>query len=358
MSEQITFALPSDFPLDDVVEIGNVLLKTNALVPVFTPASAGLLSVEALLSARLVDKIDIQILPDRNLASRIAQIARNGIRDDAPCPMKVAAHIMAFAQVMDLLFEPTISFHELAHFHGNQVANEELAWFRIADNAGALKWIDLALGRRATLDTGVLPDVGNAVMDYQLRHWVRNYIVALKMAELEFEQSQPVEKMLRLLAWMFEDFSFRGPAAMFAAIFFSTKSGRPKLIRHLRSSDRSKTIKALKNATWDMTYLSDMLERTQKNESAGKRYIFATADKDLAMIAPLLVLYDDVDTLAYKLREWWAQSDANRIAEAIFDIRDKIDAVPHPRQKEVPPTFLDDCISRGEQIVLSWNPNS
>lgn len=358
MEETFIFYMPSDFPRDDVVKIGRFLSESGSLVPSFIPAPVGLLNIEALVYAKEVDGIDIQILPDRNLASRIALVAKQGIQREIDYSTKIAAHTMAFAQAMNLLFEPSISFHELAYNHGNEVANDELAWFRVADNAGALNWIGLALGRQKSLNAEATPIIGTADLAYPLRRWVRNYIVALKIAELELEESAPIEKARRLLTWMFEDFIFAGPAALFSTMFFSPNAARRRMIKRLRSPDRSKAIEGVKNAAWDITYMSDIAERTARGEEEKKRYIFATADKNLATIAPLIFLAEDSWTLAEKLRAWWPRSDAEKIAETMFDIRDKIDAFPHPRKKEVPPTFLDDCISRGEQIVLSWKPNS
>lgn len=111
MEETFIFYMPSDFPRDDVVEIGRFLTGSGALVPSFIPAPAGLLNIEALISAKEVDGIDIQILPDRNLASRIALVAKQGIQREMDYSTKVVAHTMAFAQAMGLLFEPSIFYY-------------------------------------------------------------------------------------------------------------------------------------------------------------------------------------------------------------------------------------------------------
>ena len=57
------------------------------------------------------------------------------------------AAIKAYSHFLDILIEPSVAFHELAHKQGNQAANEELAWFRIGDDADAFAWCDYALGR-------------------------------------------------------------------------------------------------------------------------------------------------------------------------------------------------------------------
>lgn len=63
---------------------------------------------------------------------------------DAMLP-KVAA-IKAFCHFLDILIEPAIAFHELAHTQGNDAANVKLARFRDADDSDPYPWLDLAFG--------------------------------------------------------------------------------------------------------------------------------------------------------------------------------------------------------------------
>ena len=74
------------------------------------------------------------LIPDRNVVSRMAQLAR-GRRVEADQQVRTAAGLLAFAQCLDIEIEPSVAFHELAHTAGNEAAWDELGWFRSADNA-------------------------------------------------------------------------------------------------------------------------------------------------------------------------------------------------------------------------------
>ena len=118
--------LGGDFPLDDVEAIGARLAASGALVPGYEPPAAGLLHLGGLFYARDVDGMGLMLLPDRNLVSRMARIAKDGARRPGAPPDVLAADLMAFAQAMNIDIEPAIAFHELAHRDGNAVALEEL----------------------------------------------------------------------------------------------------------------------------------------------------------------------------------------------------------------------------------------
>ena len=48
-----------------------------------------------------------------------------------------------------------------------------------------------------------------------IKRWRRNYIVAMKMGELELnEQLNPIQKVTTLLEWMRDEFTLAGPRAV------------------------------------------------------------------------------------------------------------------------------------------------
>jgi hypothetical protein len=61
------------------------------------------------------------MLPDRNIASRIAHIATGA---PATNDLRLVAAIKAFCHFLDILVEPSVAFHELAHKQGSDIANE------------------------------------------------------------------------------------------------------------------------------------------------------------------------------------------------------------------------------------------
>lgn len=86
---------------------------------------------------------------------------------------------------MGLDFDPSVAFHELAHSEGNEAANRELASFRAADQAQALAWVSVARGRSQALKASEPVEPTDHDLASPLNRWQRNYVAALKIAELE-----------------------------------------------------------------------------------------------------------------------------------------------------------------------------
>jgi hypothetical protein len=360
VSEDLIIILGRNFPLDDVSAIGNTLTNSGALVAGYIPPKVGLLAIEGFFYAKDLEDITTTILPDRNLVSRMARIARSGLDDPLDFPTTVAVNLMAFAQALDINIEPSIAFHEFAHIHGNVTAHEELAWFRAADQGAALDWINLALRRSDRLEIVEPRWSGTEDLALPLRRWNRNYIVALKIAELELKPIGHLERALQLLDWMFNDFIVAGPAAAFSTMYFAPSAPRRNIIKHLRSPDRTRAIEGVKNAAWDITYLSDFVERVQAGQEQRQRYIFATADRKLASIAPLLLLgnheTEDQGSLRVALQDWWPAGDACLIADTIFHYVARAEERVWSERPVSPVGFLSSLISESELALRNWRP--
>lgn len=348
---------PPDFPMDDMVQIASDLMADGGIVAGFISAERGMLDLMVMKYSELMGETTI-ILPDRNLISRMAAIAEGRARYPLDRTTQLAADLMAYCQCMALNFDPAIAFHELAHKEGNDEANRELAWFRASDNAQALAWVDISRGRAETLgELGPAPMTSHDLAA-PLDRWLRNYIVALKIAELELSNRKPIERALALLDWMLADFFLAGPAAIFASMYFSPNAAKKRLMKSLRSANREKAIDGVRNAAWDMTHLSE-LARRMKNEGDGLgRFMFATGDRGLAEVARLIPLDAEPtnleDELARQMSIWWPERDvavlASRFADAIF--------VSSSRPAPVGPVETEDAIAdfivAGERAVRVW----
>ena len=356
-----TFAVrySPEFPLEDVQKIAAELMEDGGIVPGYIPADLGVFDLIVIEYAKLKGETFL-VLPDRNIVTRIAAIAEGRAQFPLDKPSQLAANLMAFYQCMEIDFDPAIAFHELAHGEGNGVAHRELAWFRAADAAHVSAWVSISRGRSQSL--GAL-EIGNIPTDdlaRPLQRWLRNYVAALKIAELELSERKPLERALALLEWMIEDYFLAGPAAVFASMYFSPKAGKKRLIKQLRSENRERALAGIRNAAWDMTHLSDLTRRMRKEGDGPVRFIFATADRGLAEIARFVQLDAEQDKLEAALTSlmsiWWPDQDvvvlAARFSEALLT------AVPRPAP--VGPEGIDDPIARwidsGEQAVRQWAP--
>lgn len=355
--EHVLFAMDPDFPLEDVEEIGRRLVAGGSLIPGWIPPSAGLLDIKALLVSEHIDGFEIVVLPDRNVASRMARIAREGeprLRDPAT---DVAILLMAFAQATNIDIDPGVAFHELAHHTGGGGALDELTWFRTADSANVMQWIDLALGRCASVDLGAAAPPEEHDVSAPPARWERNYIVALKIYELELLGGSPVKRIETLLDWMVEDFILAGPAVLYAARAFATLDRRSGMMKGIRSADREKTLKGVKNAAWDITYLSEFVRRIPIGEAEKRRYILATADRALADVAPITLLgpepTDDQPSMEQALSAWWHPRDARRISRRLFDCTAITQGRP-ARGAGSDEDVISHMIAEGERKLAVW----
>lgn len=358
--EEVFLFMDPNFPLDDVTEIGARLMASGALVPGYIPAPVGFLDVGALIFSEQIERIATILVPDRNIASRMARVATQ--RDyprDHPVT-QVAIQAMAFAQAMNIDIDPGIAFHELAHRDGNDAAHDELTWFRTADRGNAHPWIDLALGRTTEVNLGEPEALETHDLAYPPDRWQRNYIVAMKIAELALSSRKPVELMTVLMGWMIDDFILAGPAVLFAARYFATHNPRGGMIKHVRSPDREKAIAGIRNAAWDITYMSEFVRLIPAGERIGKRYILATCDRALAEVAPLLIrgpeATEDQPSMREGLEEWWSRKDAATISDCFFSCVEQV-GPGRARGADLPGDPIGEMIAEGEARVRAWTPS-
>lgn len=350
---------PADFPYQDLLELSKVIEAADILTPGYIPPPVGLCHPDGFIYERNFEGIKTVLLPDRNVASRFAQIAKGAVVNDVVRPVIA---LLAFSHFLDIEIEPSVAFHELAHKQGNEIANEELAWLRQADNANPHEKMDVALGRAESL-VGLAPPqtIGELDLAFPLSRWRRNYIVTLKIGELELAGLPHLDRMLALLDWMHRDFIVAGPAAMLACIYFAPNSPpRKGLLKQLQSSDRSRAIEGAKNAAWDITHLSDFVHRVNVSVDEPTRYIFASLDRNLHRIARSLFDFGAngirQDNIVDELSHWWPYAQAQTIGERLIDLFDCIDQPERKARRQQAVGFIDSLIHVGESMFRQWSP--
>jgi hypothetical protein len=348
-----TIVLPVGFPYFELRQIGEMLEAERVFVPSYLPPKIGLCHPDAFIFEAHFESIKTILLPDRNIASRMAQIAAGFAMDST---LRKVAAIKAFCHFLDIQLEPSVAFHELAHAQGNAKANEELARFRDADNADPDPWLDLAFGDLSFLDPlKQCHEPDSLDFAFPLRRWRRNYIIALKIAELELAGGPNFNRVLKLFSWMRDDFVVGGPAALMACIYFAPNSPpRKGLLKNLRSSERSRALEGIKNAAWDLTHLSDLTRRVNEADES-VRLVFASFDEGLRNLSRLLFQssLDGAlpDRLAASLRAWWPHGQASAIAEAMDELFKSIDDEDRKRRQASSPISIDEMILCGERCL-------
>lgn len=348
----------------DLLAVVEQLSGAGICVPGYIPPPVGLYHPHGFMFEHLVEEISTVLLPDRNVVSRLARLAQGfELKNDEQ--FRLAAGLLAFSQCLDIVVEPSIAFHELAHKQGNDEAHDELAWFRAADSARSTDLFDLALGRQDRLSGHYQAiEVADAVdLAQPIRSWRRNYVIALKMVELEQSViARPVERVMSLLDWMRDDFVFGGPASLLASVYFAPKSPpKKRVFKDKNSADREAAISGVRNAAWDLTHLSEFVRRVDAEGHKGKtRYLFASFDRHLRSIATLLIEHgtdrSEESALAVALSQWWDQRDAESI---VSRLRANIARIRSPewRAREAPrPDYVGHLIEMGEQRMREMVP--
>lgn len=357
---EILIKMQDDFPMQGVMAIGDHLLQIDVLVADYPDPNSEVYFAGNYLGVGRLEGIKTTLLPDRNVISRMAQAAKGQSLNKHG---RNATAILAFAQFLDFQIEPSIAFHELAFNEGNQAALEELGWFRVADNGNPHEWMAAGLGQLDRIPTvGTPPAVEQRNLAKPLKRWRRNYIVAMKMGELELNgKLNATQKVTALLEWMRDDFILAGPAAILAFLYFAPNSPpRKRLLKDLKSPDRQKALAGAKNAAWDITYLSDFARRI--NEAQQTRYVFATFDKRLRDLARFVIgehgEMEAHESLAKSFERWWPAKDAQMIKDLWASCLTRTRSPDWWAQYEDRPDYVGELITQGEAILLDWKSPS
>ena len=352
--------LPDGFPVEDIEQLCSMMANADPFVPAFEPSIYGLYSLAGQVWSLQVDEIETILLPDRNVASRMAQIAKGmAIGKEA----QLIAGINAFAHFFDIPMEPSIAFHELARREGNEAALQELAWFRAADHGDKFDWLNMALGRADRL---ARPEEARAIESYDLaaglRDWSTGYGAVLKLAEVElFHSGKPIEKIMALLEWMHRDYFFAGQVATMACVYFAPiNAPKAGLMKSLRSPNREKAVDGARNAAWDALYLSALNSMVNKAAGGPKRFIYASLDWRARLIARIAMAFGDdgphTDAMAAMLGEWWAKKDAEAIAKKLTAMTLDIDLPEMAEKRRKAAESKQEIIAVGEKLIRDWAP--
>ena len=263
---------------------------------------------------------------------------------------------MAFAQATNIDIEPALAFQELAQVMGDEVANDELRWFRVADQGRAKAWIDLAVGRSDALPPLEAGPREQLQLARPPHRWRCNYAVMLKAASLELNPTiSPLLRFEKLVEWMVDDFILAGPAAIFSAMFFSDRARRGGLVKGVRSPDRTKALSGIKNAAWDVTYLSELTRRAMPQSYEEARCIFASADRALAELAPLLLIDQEDDEgfrrdVSSRLNPWWGRN-SERVAAILSDAISVVSDRAPPTARPGVDDYVGLKVAEGEALI-------
>src|SRR5690606_15018166 len=156
------------------------------------------------------------------------------------------------------------------------------------------------------------------------------------------------------IRWMYDDFLLGGPAIMLSALLLAPGGKRARLFKNLRSKDRAKALQGVRNATWDLTLVSQFLSTIEAQETEGGLCVLVSFDKAVHRIARgvLGALRTAEETSPFITL--WGEKAGQRIAEAVESAYRDHAASHRQLNRPAPENFVDELIERGEAAVLGW----
>lgn len=348
----------------DLEQIARALRDRDVFTPTFIASEAERYDPATYRQQEARFDTATRLLIDRNILTRWVAVV---LGCEPTAEHRIAAGIMAFAQCANIDVEPNIALYEVAHRFGTEAAREELRSFRFADNAHPGCWAEIALSRASQLAIPEAINVpttdGEGDFAMPLRRWRRNYILALKLAELELEGGPSAVRMSRLVKWMYDDFLLGGPAIALAAAYLAPNSQRRRLLKGVRSPDRERAIAGIRNAAWDLTLISEFLKAGQDQEAAARLTLLASLDRGLHSLARFVsdireVEVSSSDRMLELLTGLWGARTGARLAGEIGELYATLEASHRQLNRDVAPDFIDRSIARGEQKVRDWAPRA
>lgn len=361
--EMFSFAINRE----DLRDIALMLAQNQLFIPSFVVDQTDIYDPITYLHEYINFGTQTTLIADRNLVTRWITLIQNKSQEKnikIDHQYRLAAAIIAFAQCSNILIEPNIALYEFAMTAGNNEANKELKLFRIADNIHPQNWTDLALGRSNMLvyESPQLPDEYlNQKVDFTmpLKSWRRNYVLVLKIAELELKGDVPKNNIFKIIKWMYEDFLFGARALELANYYFTPGMPRKKLLKNLRSSDRQKALKGIKNATWDLTLLSEWFNRIEENRHNNIISLLCSFDKKMRELALISITssqdkLDKSEIYFQHFKMFWQEDTARKIS---IMYEDYIENLNHSSRKLNEYNYgskIEKFITEGQRFILDW----
>ncbi|WP_323901074.1 hypothetical protein [Aeromonas hydrophila] len=338
--------------LHDFKKIEKQLIESNILL---NPHSIESDSIYKLENHLLNTDQSINCLLDRNIVSYLIDLVKGiELKPDFTSSRchRITAALQAFLNAANITSEPGLSYHEYIENSTIEKADEELSYFRSADNLDANIYLDIALGKSTSVPREQVTKFNKGELtefdqEYRVKAFEYSIVVIQKGLSIRSQCKNDYEAINSLLEWMYTDYVFCAPAFYFMAIYFSDH----KISKMIKSS----SIKSVRNAAWDLALLQHWITLTNNDQE--QIWLLASMDKAIIKTAHLMLIrstedfddylhrleqtfssmwgkrYGNGKKLFKKFRYWHENSDSpfrkvnnpiNRTAEYILSIRKSV----------------------------------
>lgn len=269
------------------------------------------------------------LLVDRNIMTRWLELASGQRAESAH---RHAAAILAFAQCAEIIIEPNIALYEVAASNGDDAARSEIAPFRTIDNVRPQSLVDVALNRTDKIPSAALraaeslarrsqerlppPGTFNQLREYQFV-----YPAVLKIALLESSSLDPETKVATLFDWFHQHYWWVGAAGAFALRYFAPRLSKPDWLKGIRSSDRSKALRRVRNVTWDVVNVSNWIHRAKRStdSASGPLWLLGSLDRAVHEVAQHVIFREGEEVLREqllrsRLSDWYGSTAGEKLS--------------------------------------------
>jgi hypothetical protein len=284
--DQLTYHSP--LPAADVAALQALLCESNCFVPSFVGADA--YSIETYIIQYARERTETTFLFDRNLYSQAVALAKGSPANEKS---RFAAAVMAFASCANAQIEPGLALYEGSASGALRAWKRDLGLFHRADDIHPVNWAALALGYAERFDRRIpgkrLRSETAKAFDpsAKLRFYGFVYPIVLKMATISRMGGKSDKKMIELLDWMYYCWHFSGPATLLATQALSHNPPKD-VFKNIGSTDRKRALAGVKNAAWDLVYVTAWYDRIKTQAQAHELTVLCSRDRVLLTVAELL----------------------------------------------------------------------
>jgi len=266
----------------------NLLRESQCFCPSFDGPDP--YSIETYIHEFAWHRTEVTFLLDRNIYSQVIALSR-GVPVNAKT--RYAAGIIAFASSVNAECEPALALYEGSASGASRGWKRDLGRFHRGEQIHAANWAALALGYASEF-TRKLPSrrLPRELLEKfnpaeELGSFEFVYPTILKLAATHVTVGTPDRKMMAFLEWMYRHWYFSAPATILASqVLCSNPIG--SAFKHIGSSTRSRALKGVRNAAWDMVYLTEWLKKVRDQESTNSLTVLCSRDSLLLRVAGLL----------------------------------------------------------------------
>ncbi len=295
------------------------------------------------------------LMADRNLVTRWISLYRG--KEVIHENDRLASAILSFAQLAKIDIDSGLAIQEAAK--DNVKSNNELLDFYNANEVHPNYWSDVALGIEDKLPQKETINkrhtfITSFSFTNENERWQKIYILVLKIAELEFEKNSYIEKIKKLIKWMHKDYFINGTAVVLAINYFAPNSDRRGLLKKLRSPDRQKALEGIRNAAWDLTYLSEWSLKILEQDSKNEIWLFASLDKKLRDFARTILAFKEHENpLKDMMIEYLGEQDGNSIFTLLTKYRSSLNSSNRIINQPKKQLSLEEMIKIGEYKIIN-----